>query len=235
MAQLPPRPPSPALQRVLESAARLQGLIPDAVLVGGTAAALHAGHRDSMDHDHVLADLQDRYAEVLDAVESSDGWATSVRASSPPLTIMGNLDGIAAGLRQMRRTRPLETCEIEVGPQLIVRAPTAEESLRVKAYLIVQRNQVRDYLDVVALAGAIGREHAARVLNGIDDYYADRSADDDSVLTSLTLQLADPQPLDMEVTRDLANYKGLKPEWQDWQVIVDECQALALVMAEEAS
>jgi hypothetical protein len=34
------------LLAVLESAARLQRLVPDAVLVGGSAAAAYAGHRD---------------------------------------------------------------------------------------------------------------------------------------------------------------------------------------------
>ena len=58
---------------MLESAARLQQVVPDAVLVGGSAAALHAGHRESFDHDHVLVDLDQRYAQVLDAVEASDG------------------------------------------------------------------------------------------------------------------------------------------------------------------
>ena len=129
-----------ALQEVLESAARLQQVVPDAVLVGGSAAALHAGHRVSFDHDHVLADLSDRYEAVLEAVEATDGWATSVRASRPPMTIMGSLGGIEAGLRQMRRRRALETCEVSVGNDLIVVAPTAPEALRVKAFLVVQRN-----------------------------------------------------------------------------------------------
>ncbi len=44
----------------------------------------------------------------------------------------------------MRRSRPLETIRVEVAPGQFVAAPTAEESLRVKAYLVVQRNQVRD-------------------------------------------------------------------------------------------
>lgn len=72
------------LHEVLASAARLQDLVPDAVLVGGTAAALHARHRVSFDHGHVLtdlADLADRYAHVVAAVEASEGWVTSVRAS----------------------------------------------------------------------------------------------------------------------------------------------------------
>ena len=116
---------SPVLQRVLASAARLQEVVPDAVLVGGSAAALHAGHRDSFDHDHVLSDLVDRYEVVLEAVEATEGWATSVRASKPPFTIMGRLGGVEAGLRQMRRTRPLETFEVDVGEGAKVVAPTA--------------------------------------------------------------------------------------------------------------
>ena len=103
---------SATLRQVLASAARLQEVVPDAVLVGGSAAALHAGHRDSFDHGHVLADLVERYQEVLEAVEATEGWATSVRASKPPFTIMGSLGGVEAGLRQMRRQRPRPTLQL---------------------------------------------------------------------------------------------------------------------------
>ena len=40
---------------VLAVAERLQQLVPDAVLVGGTAASLYAGHRVSSNDGHVLA------------------------------------------------------------------------------------------------------------------------------------------------------------------------------------
>jgi hypothetical protein len=223
---------SQRLQRVLESAARLHQLVPDAVLVGGSAAALHAGHRESFDHDHVLVDLDERYAQVLDAVEASDGWATSVRASRPPMTIMGSLDGIQAGLRNLRRTRPLETVSIEVAPGANVTAPTAEEALRVKAYLVVQRNAVRDYLDVVALADHIGVDHAGEILRHIDDYYDDRSQQAGSVRTSLALALADPKPVDVDVIAELPRYRGLDPRWHDWSSVVASCRDLALEVAE---
>jgi len=175
---------SEPIERVLRSAARLQELVPDAVLVGGSAAALYAHHRESFDHDHVLTDLADRYAQVLDAVEASDGWATSVRASKPPMTILGSLDGVQAGLRQLRRTKPLETTEFEIDADTRVVVPTIEEILRVKAYLVVQRNYVRDYLDVVGLADVIGTEQSVFVLGSIDDYYTDRSAESGSVRTA---------------------------------------------------
>ena len=43
---------SATLRQVLKSAARLQSVVPDAVLVGRSAAALHAGLRDCFFHDH---------------------------------------------------------------------------------------------------------------------------------------------------------------------------------------
>jgi hypothetical protein len=219
---------SPILQQVLTSAARLQQVVPDAVLVGGAAAALHAGHRDSFDHDHVLPDLVDRYETVLEAVEATDGWATSVRASKPPFTIMGSLGGVEAGLRQLRRTRPLETIEVEVEPGATVVAPTAAEVLRVKAYLVVQRNVVRDYLDVAALSEHVGLEEAVGVLSDIDAFYVDRSGEPASVLTSLVVALADPAPRDPDVIPELPRYKGLAPRWHDWRDVVAVCQELAL-------
>lgn len=219
---------SPTLQQVLASAARLQRVVPDAVLVGGSAAALHAGHRESFAHDHVLADLVDRYETVLGAVEATEGWATSVRASKPPFTLMGSLGGIEAGLRQLRRQRPLETCEVEVGGGAAVVAPTAPEALRVKAYLVVQRNVVRDYLDVVALADHLGEDTAVEILSGIDAYYVDRSGEPGSVLTSLVVSLADPRPRDTDVTEELPRYKGLDERWYRWDDVVDACRALAL-------
>lgn len=215
------------LDAVLRSAARLQELVPDAVLVGGSAAALHAGHRHSHDHDHVLSDLAERYAEVLEALEASGGWVTSVRASSAPLTLLGTLDGIEAGLRQLRRARPLEVETHEIAPGRSVRVPTLEEMLRVKAFLVVQRNATRDYLDTVALADRLGREAAISVLVGIDDYYADRSGEHDSVLTAVVTRLSEPTPRDTRTTRELHRYRGLDPRWHDWAAVTAACADIA--------
>lgn len=196
--------------------------------MGGTASALHAGHRVSFDHDRVLTDLTERYAQVVEAVEASEGWVTSVRASSPPLTLLGSLDGVEAGLRQLRRTRPLEVEEHEVGEEgRVVRVPPLPEMLRVKAYLVVQRNATRDYLDVAALADRLGPDPAVDVLLALDDYYADRSGEPAAVLSDLVLRLSAPSPRDARVTTQLASYKGLAPRWHDWETVVGVCQALA--------
>lgn len=69
--------PFPDWEAVLSSAARLQQILPDAVLVGGTAAAIHAEHRLSRDADHILTDLRNRFEEVLAELESVAGWRTA--------------------------------------------------------------------------------------------------------------------------------------------------------------
>jgi hypothetical protein len=63
--------------------ATLQEVVPDAVLVGGSAAALWANHRTSFDHDHVLQDLAARFDAVLEAIEATDGWVTVPTGSGP--------------------------------------------------------------------------------------------------------------------------------------------------------
>ncbi|NLG21536.1 MAG: hypothetical protein GX555_08945 [Actinomycetales bacterium] len=228
--------PEPALEVVLRSAARLQEVVPEAVLVGGTAAAVHAQHRVSFDHDHVLSDLAQRYAEVLEAVEASEGWVTSVRASSPPLTLLGSLDGVEAGLRQLRRTRPLEVEHYVLPGGESVRVPPLPEMLRIKAFLVVQRNATRDYLDTVALADRLGVWEATNVLAQIEEYYEDRSRTHGSVLTALVTRLAEPSPRDVRVTAQLPSYKGLDPRWHEWHSVVAACQELAdqLLRAVEA-
>ena len=62
--------PLPDWELVLSSAARLQRILPGAVLVGGTASAIHAEHRFSRDADHVLTDPRQRFDEVLAQLES---------------------------------------------------------------------------------------------------------------------------------------------------------------------
>ena len=225
--------PHPELLKVLESAAQLQRVVPDAVLVGGTVSAAYAGHRLSFDHDHVLAHLQSRYEAVLEAVEATDGWATSVRASKPPMTIMGKLGGVEAGLRQLRRSVPLETRMLTLPSGHQVQIPTADEALRVKAYLVVQRNLVRDYLDVAALSDRLGLDAAAGVLSGIDGFYVDRSGLDESVVSELVGRLADPHPNDSAVLTGLSRYKGLAKRWQDWNEVIGVCRELAkLIVAD---
>ena len=220
---------SPQFAALLESAARFQELVPGAVMVGGSAAAIFARHRLSTDHDHVLVDLAGRYEAVLEALEDDPAWVPSPR-SRPPLTILGSHDGFEAGLRQLRRSRPLDTEQVTLpsGATLIV--PTFAETLRVKGYLVVRRNRMRDYLDVAALADAMGAGRAARVLAGMDEYYTERTASGDAVSTALAEMLAVARPRDHKATADLAHYKELDEKWQDWRDVQAACRELAKEM-----
>ena len=219
----------PELVRVLESAARLQEIVPDAVMVGGSAAALWANHRFSHDHDHVLQDLSDRFDAVLEAIEATDGWVTN--RVTPGKVILGELGDIESGVRQLIRKRPLEVAEVELPSGQALRVPTPDETLRIKGYLIVRRNQVRDYLDVAALSDRYGIPHAAEVLRHIDGYYSDqRDLEAEGVATQLARQLADPRPADARTIGQLGRYKGLDARWTDWRNVTDVCCSLAVEM-----
>jgi len=209
----------PRFVAVLESAAHLQRLVPGAVLVGGAAAILYADHRESRDHDHVVADLADRFEMVLEAVEEDDGWATN--RVTPGKVILGNLDGIEAGVRQMIRKVPLEIAEITLQSGEALTVPTIDETLRIKAFLVVRRNQTRDYLDLAALSEQIGIDHAADVLARIDDYYADQHGEGDGVASQLIRQLSDPQPADRSVIDQLSSYRRLRRRWADWSAVTE--------------
>lgn len=207
----------PRFTALLESAAHLQRLVPGAVLVGGAAAILYADHRESSDHDHVVADLADRFEMVLEAIEGDEGWVTN--RVTPGKVILGNLDGIEAGVRQMIRSRALEVAEVELPSGDALTVPTVEETLRIKAFLVVRRNQTRDYLDLAALADNLGVDRAAEVLTGIDDYYADQHEEGDGVASQLVRQLSDPRPADRSVIDQLSSYRRLRKRWIDWKAV----------------
>ena len=207
----------PDWERVLSAAARLQGLLPDAVLVGGTAAGLHAGHRASRDAGHVLTDLRSHFDAVLGQLESAAGWKTA-RVNRPVL-ILGSLDGIETGVRQLIRAEPLETTTQSVGDQEIT-IPTEVEILRIKGFLLLRRNATRDYVDFATLADRIGGTATAEALARFDTLYPQDNGE--SALQQMLAQLASPQPYDLEATT-LSEYNGLEAHWQDWEAIRAVC------------
>jgi hypothetical protein len=219
------------LRAVLEAAVRLQELVPDAVLVGGTAAALHAGHRQSLDDDHVVADLRERYDEVLAVLEQTDGWVTA-RVKRPVL-ILGRLDGIETGIRNLIRQRPLEVEEVTIGERTL-RVPTLPEVTRIKAWLCLMRNATRDYLDFAALADRLGDDRAADVVLAMDEYYADQLGPGGRrVATQVAKQLAEPRPFDLSDV-DLLSYRKLRRRWQDWAAVSDLCRRVAVAVLERS-
>ena len=207
----------PDWEHVLSAAARLQALLPGAVLVGGTAAGLHAGHRTSRDADHVLTDLRSHFDLVLGQLESAAGWRTA-RVNRPVL-ILGSLDGIETGVRQLIRTEPLETTTLPVGDQQIT-IPTEAEILRIKGFLLLRRNATRDYVDFAAMADRIGAAAAAGAFARFDTLYPQDSGE--SALQQMLAQLANPKPYDLDGTT-LSEYKNLEARWHDWEAVRAVC------------
>lgn len=217
----------PAWDDVIAAAVRLQGYLPEATLVGGTAAGLHVGHRRSFDADHVLVDLRDRFEAIRTELEAVVGWRTArvVR----PVMLLGSLDGIETGVRQLRRTEPLQT-EILDTAQGPLTLPTRAEILRIKAYLILIRNTTRDHLDLAALYAGMQEEQALVALSSLDRLYP-QEGDPGAVRQQLLRQLAEPQPWDLDSV-ELAEYKGLVPPWTDWDAVVDSCRRASDAMVD---
>lgn len=214
----------PDWEQLLAAERHLQHLIPGAVLVGGTAAAIHAGHRVSKDADHVVDDLRERFDEVLATLEAVAGWQTErIRR---PVLILGQLDGILTGIRQLRRTRPLET-EWVAG----LRVPTLAEMSRIKAWLLAVRHTVRDYLDTVVLFERLGEERTVAALRCFDEIY--RQASGSSPLAEVSERLAAAKPRDLAEI-DLTGYRGLRPPWNHWDHVTDCGRRWAAIIARVA-
>lgn len=214
---------SEAWEEVLASLSRLQSVLPEAVLVGGTASALYAGHRFSFDHDHVLPDLRERFDAILTELEAVAGWETA--RIKRPVLILGSLDGVETGVRQLRRALPLETATMRVG-NYDVTLPTLPEVLRIKAFLCLERNATRDYLDVAALASHMGVENAGEALWTMDELYPQRNGDPWVVRTQLVMQFAAPQPYDLDRV-DISEYKGVRPPFHRWNHVAEVCGKLS--------
>lgn len=178
----------------------------------------------STDADHVLTDLRQRFDQVLAELESVAGWKTA--RIQRPVQILGSLDGIETGVRQLIRDEPLETTQLDILGQTLT-VPTHAEILRIKGVLILKRNATRDYLDFVALADRMGQESIVSALKQFDGLYP--QANGESALQQLQIQIATPLPYDLE-EMNLAEYKHLDPRWHDWQAVKAVCADCATLI-----
>lgn len=152
------------------------------------------------------------------------GWKTA--RVQRPVQILGSLDGIETGVRQLIRDEPLETTVVSYRGERIA-VPTEAEILRIKGVLILKRNATRDYLDFVALADHMGDEKTALALQSFDRLYQQENGE--SPLQQLQIQLANALPYDLEET-ELGEYKKLDPRWHDWGAVKAVCSHVATVI-----
>lgn len=179
-----------------------------------------------MDADHVIPYLVDHFDRTLADLEAAAGWQTS--RVKPPVMAMGRLDGILTTIRNQRRAAPLETIVVSTAHGDLV-IPTAPEILRIKAWLALERNAVRDYLDVAALSVSMQGEDLLDALAPMDRLYP--QDDPGAVRWELMVRLADPQPFDRDEV-DLDQYKGLVPEWRTWPTVVTATTRVSVLVAD---
>lgn len=110
-----------------------------------------------------------------------------------------------------------------------MKIPTIEEMLRIKAFLIVERNATRDYLDVAALSHHLGNSRSVAAIEPMRNLYAEFAGEAGDILISVLVKLADPDPYDLTDV-DLREYKGIIPPWNDWSSVVSQCRLIALQM-----
>lgn len=205
-------------RRVIEEAASLQHQLPwlEMVMVGGSAAALHAGHRYSEDSDHVTHFLRKQFEVVAETLENWEGWRTN--RLNRPVLILGERHGVEMGVRQSRRTVPYEKMQ-----QHGVWVPTPAEALRIKAFLLTERKATRDYLDVAALADLLGEEASVAALSYLNLLY--EPVGNQTCLTKFA-EVCLQEPLDLPEV-DLRTYKGIVQPYDSWAYVSARCKALA--------
>jgi hypothetical protein len=208
---------APDFERVLEQGRAVQHRFPalGLVAVGGTAAALHCRHRFSLDVDSITPRLREQFAEVSEALGQWEGWTTN--RLNPPVLILGERGGVELGLRQQRREAPLRT--VEVAGLLV---PTAEEMLRIKAFLVAGRRATRDWVDVAALGEHLGVAPALEALACLNLLYPEAGS---QTMVTRFAEACEGEPLDLALT-PLASYKGLLTPFTDWAYVASACRRL---------
>lgn len=203
-----------------------QKLIAGGVAVGGTAATLYAGHRLSLDTDHLLMNLRETFDAVLETLDDAPEWKTS--RIQKPILILGSINSVEVGYRQSRRSSPIEpvTARTLYGDLVI---PTLDEMLGMKAYLSYSRNKVRDYLDFAALSGCTTEAKVLASLMKLDERYGELQTN--SVRLEVARTFAAPQPEDLSEV-DLPHFKALGEEWHDWKRTEAICKRFGILLGE---
>lgn len=259
--------PSADLRVVVKSAAKLKGLVPDAVCVsdplalrgcgvaevatskiealpvgagsprsggaqpaGGTVvghalAKLTGGWQARTGTDraqprtvrpvHPVTVWRRRLAIALDALETETWVANEIGLEIPALT----------------RCRPMETAAVQLPTGDRLQIPTGAETLRLAGYLLLSRNNHRDYVELAELADVLDPKTVAGALSGIDRYYSGQPAERQWMATQLVCRLADPEPTERGEDASGDDAPGASP---DWEHVRARCLAVAVAMLEEA-
>jgi hypothetical protein len=210
-------------RKIVEQGVALQSQLPwlEMVAVGGTAASLHAEHRFSARVDHFTTLLKSDFDVVNAILEEWDGWKT--KRINKPVLILGERHGVELGIRQQTRTVPLVSEQIDG-----LWIPTADEALRIKAFLCTKRRALRDFVDVAALADHVGQDRAVEAVSFLNLVYSPQGNQTPITLFS---SIAHTTPIDHGDIA-LTDYKGIRPPYDQWKHVEKVCQRLGTRLAE---
>lgn len=211
-------------QHLLETARQVQGrlLFLPTVAVRGTAAALYARHRVSLDVDFVTPYLRERFDEVEASLREMPGFATA--RLRRPVLILGRVGEDEVGIRQLRRREPLEAVEHEG-----LWIPSLPEMIRVKSFVLSDRRAVRDYVDVCALVETAGMKTAVEAMRPFAALYEGLTL---AGALPAFAEAAHDEPADA-ATVDLQQWRMLKPDYADLQRVRAVCEEFAVRVVED--
>jgi hypothetical protein len=195
------------------------------VALGGSVCALYCQHRTSIDVDFVLTDLRERFQEIREHLFELPDWKEA-RAKQPVL-ILGSLGGVEVGYRQLRRAAPLETQEIEF-PEGKLTIPTLEELLRVKAFLLYDRNYTRDFFDFAELACLLETDKVVAALIPLDEKFGWEKQP--SIILEVMKNLLNPNPHDYD-THGFETLRLLNPKLKTWAEVSEKCQEIGKALS----
>ncbi len=212
---------------IIKVGVRANREVPGSVALGGSIVALYCNHRTSVDIDFVLTDLRERFQEIREHLFEVPAWEEA-RARRPVL-ILGSLEGIEVGYRQLRRPMPLETTEIDL-PEGKLTIPTLEELLRIKAFLLYERNFTRDFFDFAELACLFTTEQAVEALTVLDEKFGWEKQP--SVILEVIKCLVNPNPHDFEDAKHgFEQLRFLKPKLKTWAEVTSKCEEIGKALS----
>jgi hypothetical protein len=148
-----------------------------------------------------------------------DVWPTN-----PP---RGTIAAMAAQADPLPDWEQLLSAERHLQRPVLVLGRLAEMA-RIKAWLLLTRHTVRDYLDTVVLLERLGETSVPDAFGSFDDIYPQTSGA--SPLAELCERLAAAAPQDV-ASVDLATYRRLRPPWNDWAHVCERGRHWAVWLA----
>lgn len=231
-------PPVSEVRTVVRNAARLRELAPATVsVIDPLAFSGCARPPDGSPEPVPAARTTGGEPRTARRRPSSRGPGAHLAQSVHPVTVWRGrvevaveaLESRGESVDALRRLGPLETTTVQLPTGDRLQIPTAAETLRLKAFLVLCRNGRADFTDLADLAGAMGIDNAAAVLAGIDRYYSAGRPERLWLATQLVRRLADPIPSDGGDDRPHGS-----PASADWGDVRRRCLSLSVAILEEA-